>query len=74
MSEIEITSAPRKTAGVKIPRHPYHEIADLLAYAIQRARRSGDAKFIPENSKVQVDITGYQSVNANSTQQEGVCK
>jgi hypothetical protein len=31
VSEIEIHSAPRKAAGAKTPRHPYHEIADLLA-------------------------------------------
>jgi hypothetical protein len=74
MSEIEITSAPRKTSGAKIPRHPYHEIADLLACAILRARHSGHAKILAENSSVQLAITGHQSVNANPSQPEGVCK
>lgn len=74
MSEIETASVPRKTAGAKIPRHPYQEIADLLACAILRVRHSGQAKTTSENSAVQLAITGHQSVNANPSQPEGICK
>lgn len=76
MPEIEISSTSRRVAADSRPRHPYREIADLLATAIIRARiKAGtalEATVEHADSEVCLGFTANQSVHTNPSYAEGV--
>lgn len=63
-------------ANADRPRHPHQEIADLLAVALLRLRAKDAAcdDLTTECAKDEVGLgfNGYQRVNTNPYQQEGV--
>lgn len=76
MPKIETPSTSRRGAQDSRPRHPYREIADLLAAAIARARtKSSTAQeataALPE-SEVCLGFTANQSVHTNPSYAKGV--
>ncbi len=76
MPKIETSSTSRRGAQDSRPRHPYREIADLLAAAIMRARvKAGtapEATAAQANSEVCLGFTANQSVHTNPSYAEGV--
>lgn len=72
MSEIESPSAARRAAGDALPRHPYREIAELLAAAIVRTRLKNLPLPAPAESEVRLGFSGDQRVNTNPSHTEGV--
>ena len=76
MPKIETPSTSRLGAQDSRPRHPYREIAELLATAIIRARiKAGtalEATAPPPESEVCLGFTANQSVHTNPSYAEGV--
>ena len=76
MPELEISSTSRWQRDESRPRHPYREIADLLATAITRARiktfSAPEATTQHADSEVCLGFTANQSVHTNPSYSEGV--
>ena len=72
MPTIKLPSVEHQSTADHGPRHPYQEVAELLAVAILRRRASGASlvKSIP--SEVRIDYSAAQRVNANPSNTEGV--
>lgn len=72
MSAIESSSAARRPAAEIQPRHPYREVAELLAAAVLRARAVRHESGIDHPSEVCLGFTGDQRVHTNPSDTEGV--
>lgn len=76
MSEVESSSAARRSPAEILPRHPYREVAELLVTAVLRARKHGPLRIIAtvigQGSEVCLGFSADQSVNANPSYQYGV--
>lgn len=71
MTDIESPSAARRPAADLLPRHPYREIAELLAAAILRMRARNEPQ-IATDSEVSLGFPGDQRLNANPVYTQGV--
>ena len=72
MSDIESSSATRRSSDDVLPRHPHREVAELLAAAILRMHARNHSDGPATDSEVGLGFPGDQRVNANPVYTQGV--